>query len=83
MTLAELESLCVVLRAQGVRVYQAGDVRLELEPHGTPEPTKTEAQDPDVCRCGHPTYAHVNGLCTMGCDVELCAPPAEEKHRAD
>lgn len=83
MTLSELEALCVVLRAQGVRVYQSGDVRLELEPHGTPEPTKPETQDPDVCRCGHPTYAHVNGLCTMGCDVELCAPPAEEKHRAD
>lgn len=86
MDLSALGALCDVLRSKGVRLYQAhgvlgsgiDDLRLELEPvaPGPPDAAKPEA-DPDVCRCLHPHFAHVNGLCTMGCDVEACAPPAE------
>lgn len=79
MTLPELEALCVLLRRHDVRVYQAGDVRLELDPrHAAPEAPQQQ-DTPEMCRCGHAAYAHVNGLCSHGCDVEECAPPEEPR----
>jgi hypothetical protein len=77
MELERLAALLSILRAHGVRIYHDDEVRLELDPQSTPESTRSTAAESDTCACGHGHYAHVNGLCTMGCSVEVCAP--EEK----
>lgn len=64
------------LRARGVRRYRTSELELELGATESPSPPemKPNAVPPDACKCGHPEYAHVNGLCVHGCDVEKCAP---------
>jgi hypothetical protein len=71
-----LAELIDMLRAKGVRRFKAADLELELDAPTAASDSKPEV-DPDLCRCGHPSYMHVNGLCAQGCDVEACAPPAE------
>jgi len=87
-TPTDLESLLKVLRAHGVTAYEGplwGDARSPAEavvkvslgpPVETAQP-EAPSVDPDVCKCGHAAFAHVNGLCTVGCDVEKCAPAEE------
>ena len=76
-----LLSLVDSLRARGVRRYKAGDIELELGPLEAPPPpdAKPGETPPDACKCGHAEYAHVNGLCVHGCDVEKCAPEETTK----
>jgi hypothetical protein len=35
------------------------------------------ANDPDICKCGHAQFAHMNGFCVEGCDAAKCGQ--EEK----
>ena len=78
----ELELLLKTLRAHGVTSYEGFDegqptIKLTLGP--APDTSKPEKPgvDPDLCKCGHAAFAHVNGLCTAGCEVEKCAPEEE------
>jgi len=78
--LSELTHLLKVLRAHGVTSYTGGlwgGITVTLGP--MPDNTKPDKPgvDPDLCKCGHAAFAHVNGLCTAGCDVEKCAPEEE------
>lgn len=80
-TLPDLDSLLTTLRAKGVKSYRADDDRIELEFFPAVEVVAAERPGPsvppaDICRCGHPEHAHMNGLCVVGgCDPSQCAPP--------
>jgi hypothetical protein len=39
------------------------------------------AEIEEKCKCGHPFFAHMNGLCVNGCSVEQCAPEATQAER--
>lgn len=76
----ERESLAAkldLLKAKGVsRFVDPGGGSIEFFPQqSAEEPSKPEI-DADLCRCGHPSYQHVQGLCAMGCKEEKCAGPA-------
>mgnify|MGYP001557757233 FL=1 len=73
-TIGKLADMC---RAKGVRVLDVpGSIHLELEQVHAPMSTKP-AVDPDVCRCGHPEHAHMNGLCIHACEPEKCVEQSE------
>lgn len=71
-TVTKLIDLC---RAKGVRLLEVGGCKLELGPAIDNTPTAKPGPDPELCRCTHPAHMHMNGLCTVGCSVEACAPP--------
>lgn len=83
--LVPLSKFLDLLRAKGVKVFEGAPwsgaifVKVEL---GSIEPEEMKSGptvDPEACRCGHPHFAHVNGLCTAGCEIEQCAPPEEKE----
>jgi len=68
--------LCDVLRARGVSKWIDDGKTIEFFPSVDSVPANaSQSVDPEMCRCGHPEYHHVNGLCTAGCDAEKCLPP--------
>lgn len=79
---AELEADLVALRRHGVKFFtQHGDTggfTVEFWPAAAekmPELDKNAAKnDPDVCKCGHPQHAHMNGYCVEGCAPTVCEP---------
>ncbi len=77
ITAEELARLCDVLRAKGVRVFtnSSGGIHLEFGPPTEDSKPAAAGPDPDVCRCGHPNYAHTNGACLSGCNPENCVEP--------
>ncbi len=72
-TIGRVADMC---RAKGIKLLDIpNNIKMELDPtpaKDTPGPTT----DPDMCSCGHPEYAHTNGLCVTGCDPDKCNPPA-------
>lgn len=78
MTLGDFLDL---LRLKGVKAYKgpspdgAIEVELGLSVDNIEDAKPGTVVDPDACRCGHPPYAHMNGLCVQGCSVEMCAGP--------
>lgn len=80
--LEPLSKLLDLLRTKGVMKFQGANYQVEFAPFVDASPVPAEKvlpqQDADNCKCGHALYAHVNGLCAMGCDVEKCAPKEGE-----
>ncbi len=82
MTLSvdQLEQALAMLRRQRVRAYTdvaGGGFTVEFFPaeeQAMPLETKKLGAEPDVCRCGHPEHAHVNGYCIEGCVAAQCDP---------
>lgn len=78
MTDAEIETigkLAEMCRKHGIKLVEIPNiVRMEVElvPVETKPVAKKDA-DADLCGCGHPEFAHTNGLCVLGCDAEKCA----------
>lgn len=76
---AELAADLDTLKARGVKSFEqlpGGFFKVEFftpAPAAMPEADKTQA-DPDVCKCGHPQHAHMNGYCVEGCDAKVCEP---------
>jgi hypothetical protein len=77
-----LKELVPFLRKHGVVYFQSADVTLRFEPKA-PSEAKAQAMDlnalepqaeADKCKCGHASYMHTNGLCTVGCDLNACVP---------
>lgn len=68
-----------MLRAKGVKHFELdhqGGVKMELGVADEKLPAMSAKEaDPEQCRCGHPVWAHTNGLCVHSCDVETCAGP--------
>lgn len=76
MTDAEIEvvgRLADMLRAKGVKSIDVGGCKMELEPSQPKAEPSTSQADPDICKCGCPEYAHVNGLCINGCEPSKCS----------
>lgn len=63
-------------RERGVKSFDCGGLRFELGPPVDTTPAAKPGMDPDVCRCGHPTYQHdASGLCVAGCEPLRCLDP--------
>lgn len=80
MTNDELEKLIPFLRRHGVAHFESGDVTLKFEampakgagPMTTKELEALGAAEDDRCKCGHATFQHTNGLCVVGCSLDVC-----------
>lgn len=77
--LREVSDLADMLRAKGVTNFEGGGIKLEFGApvDTTPHKEAAPAVDLDLCKCGHASYQHVNGLCIVGCTVETCAGPEQ------
>lgn len=77
LTVDQLEQALVMLRRQGVKSYNDapdGGFHVEFFPpedKSMPE-SKDKKNETDVCQCGHPEHAHMNGFCVEGCFPEKC-----------
>lgn len=77
MTIDTIDKLRV-LRDLGVKSYAQGEFSVEFferpPPPAAPVPALGKGQiAADMCSCGHPLYAHVNGACTMAaCTPKQC-----------
>jgi hypothetical protein len=78
---AELEADLVALRRHNVKSFAQTPSGFTVEffpagPAPMPELDRkaAAANDPDVCKCGHPQHAHMNGFCVEGCDAKVCEP---------
>lgn len=79
--LVELENLFGVLRRARVKSFESLEAMtgnkfsVEFLPEAPDTQPKPFDLSPDVelCDCGHPMHAHVNGLCIHGCNDE-CLP---------
>lgn len=83
MTLADLEASLSMLRRQGVKAYTdiaGGGFTVEFFPaEPAPSPAeKPKGNEPDMCACGHPEHAHVNGYCVEGCEAAACKDKDEK-----
>ena len=78
MTLDEVGALADLLRAKGVRLFKSDECEMELGPALVPDDGKPAVPEPDLCKCGHPEYFHINGLCSQGCAAETCSPEAPQ-----
>jgi hypothetical protein len=81
LTADQLESALVMLKRQGVKSYTdtpGGGFAVEFfadEPPTMPGESKKLADEADLCACGHPEFAHMNGYCTeLGCTPDRCNP---------
>lgn len=75
--MATIAKLCDMLRSKGVAIFEGAGVKIEF---GALESDVIDAHpgktaDVDMCRCGHPLYAHMNGGCIEGCEPEKCIDP--------
>ncbi len=75
---AELEADLEALRRHGVKRFAQTPSGFDVE-FFAPVPVEmpksdTKVQDPDICKCGHPQHAHMNGYCVEGCDATVCEP---------
>jgi len=80
MTEAEIETigkLADMCRSKGVRSIDVGGCKLELEPLPAKAEPSAPSSDPDMCKCGHPEFAHNNGLCIHACEPEKCVENPE------
>lgn len=70
-TIGRLADMC---RRHGVKSIDVGGCKMELLPKEDTSAPAAKATDSELCRCGHPMYAHMNGLCTVsgGCDPSKC-----------
>ncbi len=76
---AELEADLEALRRHGVKSFgqTPSGFTVEFWPTEAPDVIRegdSKLAGPDLCRCGHPEHAHVNGYCVEGCNVEACSP---------
>lgn len=85
MTPEALDGVLSMLRRQGVSHFrdvpgEGFDVTFfPAQPASEPEQKPAAAVvDIELCKCGHPVHAHVNGLCIHSCDVEKCAPEEQK-----
>lgn len=80
---SELAALLEALKASGVKSFKgelgSHPVSIEFWPpkdHMVLASPAIEALpkllEPEVCRCGHLTAEHTDGLCLMACDEEIC-----------
>lgn len=81
--IATIGRICDLLRAKGITAFEGGGIKLQFGSVEAPVDSGPEAKpdDPEVCRCGHPMYAHTNGGCLEGCELEQCVDP--KKAEAD
>ena len=75
--IAIIGRLADMCRTKGIRMLDIpNSVHLELESQAAALASQAgPAADPDLCRCGHPEHAHMNGLCIHACDVGRCSQP--------
>lgn len=76
--LQAISKLCDVLNAKGVRSFKTDGFELVFNEPEDAEPAAPEPKpsvDPDLCRCGHFSHEHMNGLCLKDCAPEKCAGP--------
>lgn len=97
VTLDALVPMLKALREQGVSEFAARPdggwcVKFQVPAAPPQQPVRAptaedvatlrEVLEPESCDCGHPEFAHSNGLCIHGCSPEKCAPaedqPADE-----
>jgi hypothetical protein len=81
---AELEADLVALRRHHVKSFAQTPSGFTVEffaaaPAPMPDVDRkaAAANDPDICKCGHAQFAHMNGFCVEGCDAAKCGQ--EEK----
>lgn len=71
-----IASMLDMLRSKGVYKFKSTALDgFEVEFHAPTDDTKPApvAADPDLCRCGHPLFAHAaGGMCLIGCNAEKC-----------
>jgi hypothetical protein len=83
MTESEIEivgKLADMLRAKGVRSIDVGGCKMELGsmPAKVEQfAPKSSIPEPDVCKCGHREFEHMNGFCSLGCEPEKCMPKVD------
>lgn len=61
-----------MLKAKGVQKYVDQEFTVEFSAPADDTKPAPVAADPDLCRCGHPLFAHAAGLCLIGCNAEKC-----------
>jgi hypothetical protein len=72
----DLQALLRMLRANGVRSFHDGEMRIEFAPIVTPEAAHVPSIpiEDEKCRCGHEMHAHSEqGFCLKGCEPDKCA----------
>lgn len=72
------------LQKRGVKTFKGAidgsEVTLEFGPQAEKLSATGQTEstpDPELCKCGHMPYQHVNAMCALGCLVELCAGPED------
>ena len=71
---AAVLALVDAMKARGVRTFSAHGVSVEFGPAEVALKSDGARVDADACACGHDYAAHSPMGCTMGCDLEKCAP---------
>jgi hypothetical protein len=80
--LAMLGKICDVLHSKRVTRFSGAGIEIELSLADDFEANSKATEvpvNPDICRCGHPLYAHMNGGCIEGCEPDKCLSEEELK----
>lgn len=88
----ELAALLEALKASGVKSFKgelgSHPVTIEFWPPkdhmvlNSPAEGLPKLMEPEVCRCGHLTAEHTDGLCLMACDEDVCLGTDKEDAEA-